>query len=245
MPGSEGQRRDGLLTDPVFRLQCAELLSQGDHGFIVLDLSGVSFCDSTGPNVLIGAWRQADASGAVLVLVCAGPLRRILQMWLGRRHLAPPGAAWYHPRTGGRQFNRAPDGLFSLAVPVHQPITGPAAERLAEPNEPGTVEHKHVLTHVHWCRRCVLAGARGVDQMTRHCAPSGFPAIMAGAAPVEPAGDGRLRSHGADTSVAAGPGQGGVIRLRPPFVVPGLPRWPADARRGQSSRGVDGPLRRC
>jgi anti-anti-sigma factor len=46
-----------------------------------VELSGVSFCDSARLNVLIGAWRQADAGGAVLVLACVlGHLRRILQM---------------------------------------------------------------------------------------------------------------------------------------------------------------------
>jgi anti-sigma B factor antagonist len=68
------------VTDPVFRPQFKELLSRGDR-FIVLDLSNVSFCDSAGLNVLLGVWRQADESGAVLVLACVPePLRRILQM---------------------------------------------------------------------------------------------------------------------------------------------------------------------
>ncbi|MFL5996964.1 MAG: STAS domain-containing protein [Streptomyces sp.] len=34
-------------TDPLFRSQLTELIAQGDR-FIVLDLSGVSFCDSAG-----------------------------------------------------------------------------------------------------------------------------------------------------------------------------------------------------
>ncbi|WP_327370635.1 STAS domain-containing protein [Streptomyces sp. NBC_01217] len=68
------------LTDPVFRLQFKDLIARGER-FIVLDLSGVSFCDSAGLNVLLGAWRQADAGGAVLVLACVPePLRRILEM---------------------------------------------------------------------------------------------------------------------------------------------------------------------
>lgn len=67
-------------TDPVFRPRFKELIARGDR-FIVLDLSGVSFCDSAGLNVLIGTWRQADAGGAVVVLACVPqPLRRILQM---------------------------------------------------------------------------------------------------------------------------------------------------------------------
>ncbi|MFI6808125.1 STAS domain-containing protein [Streptomyces luteogriseus] len=53
---------------PVFRPQLKELLSR-EASFIVLDLSGVSFCDSAGLNMLIGLWRQANESGTVLVLV--------------------------------------------------------------------------------------------------------------------------------------------------------------------------------
>ncbi|MGC9537559.1 STAS domain-containing protein [Streptomyces sp. UG1] len=47
------------LTDPVFRPQFKELIARGER-FIVLDLSGGSFWDSAGPNVLLGAWRQAE-----------------------------------------------------------------------------------------------------------------------------------------------------------------------------------------
>lgn len=78
-----GARVSGAMdwvTDPVFRPQFKELLSRGGR-FIVLDLSDVSFCDSAGLNVLLGIWRQADASGAVLVLACVPePLRRIFEM---------------------------------------------------------------------------------------------------------------------------------------------------------------------
>ncbi|AZM56285.1 hypothetical protein DMA15_29890 [Streptomyces sp. WAC 01529] len=51
------------VTAPAFRPQFRELIARGGR-FIVLDLSGVSFCDSVGLGVLIGAWRQADAAGA-------------------------------------------------------------------------------------------------------------------------------------------------------------------------------------
>lgn len=47
----------------------------------MLDLAGVSLCDSVGLNGLLGAWRQADAAGAVLVLACVpGPVRRLLEL---------------------------------------------------------------------------------------------------------------------------------------------------------------------
>lgn len=56
------------------------------------------------------------------------------------KHVSRPHGTdefWPHPRTGGRRLTLAPDGLFSLAAPVHQPLTGPAVERLSEPKEPG------------------------------------------------------------------------------------------------------------
>ncbi|MFD3843454.1 STAS domain-containing protein [Streptomyces sp. NPDC058642] len=67
-------------TDAVFRSRFQDLIARGGRCF-VLDLSGVSFCDSAGLNMLIGAWRQADAGGAVLVLACVpGLLRRNLEL---------------------------------------------------------------------------------------------------------------------------------------------------------------------
>jgi anti-anti-sigma factor len=63
-----------------FRARFEELIARGGC-FLVLDLAGVSFCDSAGLNVLLEARRQADAIGAVLVLACVPePLRRILEM---------------------------------------------------------------------------------------------------------------------------------------------------------------------
>ncbi|MEU0208213.1 STAS domain-containing protein [Streptomyces canus] len=61
------------------RTTSKELIARGDR-FIVLDLSGVSFCDSAGLNVLLGAWRQADAGGAMVVSArvpshCCGSFR--------------------------------------------------------------------------------------------------------------------------------------------------------------------------
>ncbi|MFF9392011.1 STAS domain-containing protein [Streptomyces griseoluteus] len=68
------------VTASVFDHQFKELIARGDR-FIGLDLSGVSFCDSAGLNVLLGARRQAEASGAVLVLArVPEPLQRILEM---------------------------------------------------------------------------------------------------------------------------------------------------------------------
>ncbi|MER5935742.1 STAS domain-containing protein [Streptomyces sp. NPDC001928] len=80
-----------FATAPVLRPQFKELIARGDR-FIVLDLSGVPFCDSAGLNVLIGAWKQADPSGVALVLACVlEHLRRILrQRGLPPEATAPP-----------------------------------------------------------------------------------------------------------------------------------------------------------
>lgn len=68
------------LTEPVFRPQFKELIARAGR-FLVLDLSGVSFCDSAGLNVLLGVWKQAEASGAVVVPArVPEPLRQILEM---------------------------------------------------------------------------------------------------------------------------------------------------------------------
>ncbi|MFC8091885.1 STAS domain-containing protein [Streptomyces sp. NPDC057301] len=69
-----------FVNGAVFRPQFKELIARGGR-FIVLDLSGVSFCDSAGLNVLIGAWKQAEPSGVVLVVACVPEhLRRVLEM---------------------------------------------------------------------------------------------------------------------------------------------------------------------
>jgi hypothetical protein len=65
------------------------------------------------------------------------------------KHVSRPHGTdefWYHPRTGGRRLARGPDGLFSLARLVHQPITDPVAEHPSEPKELRALEPKEVLT---------------------------------------------------------------------------------------------------
>jgi anti-sigma B factor antagonist len=48
---------------------------------VLLDLSGVSLIDSSGIGILVGAHRQADASGAKLVLAApAGPAARVFEL---------------------------------------------------------------------------------------------------------------------------------------------------------------------
>ncbi|MER6059593.1 STAS domain-containing protein [Streptomyces sp. NPDC001792] len=57
-----------------------ELVDAGAR-YIVLDMSGVRFCDSSGLNVLLAARRHAERAGATLVLACLAPfLRQVFQM---------------------------------------------------------------------------------------------------------------------------------------------------------------------
>ncbi|KKD07655.1 STAS domain-containing protein [Streptomyces sp. WM6386] len=77
---ARGSGEMDYVTEPVFGPQFKVLIARADR-FVVLDPSAVSFCDSAGLSVLLGGGRQADASGAVLVLACVPePLRRILEM---------------------------------------------------------------------------------------------------------------------------------------------------------------------
>ncbi|MGW6788521.1 STAS domain-containing protein [Streptomyces chartreusis] len=67
-------------TDGEVQARFKELTAR-DERFMVLDLSGVTFCDSAGLSVLLRVWRQADAGGAVLVLAdVPASLRQILEM---------------------------------------------------------------------------------------------------------------------------------------------------------------------
>lgn len=68
------------VTQPMLRAQLADLITRGAR-FLVLDLSGVSFCDSVGLAVLLRVRRQAEQSEAVLALACVPPqVRRLLTM---------------------------------------------------------------------------------------------------------------------------------------------------------------------
>jgi anti-sigma B factor antagonist len=57
------------------------VLAAGDHIRLIVDLSGVDFCDSTGVNVLLAAHRQAREKGGDLELAAPRPaVRKILQV---------------------------------------------------------------------------------------------------------------------------------------------------------------------
>jgi anti-sigma B factor antagonist len=68
----------GHPSQPWFRERFTHPVTDVD-GFLILDLSGASFCDSVGLSVPQAAHRQADAAG--VVPACAlPPLRALLAM---------------------------------------------------------------------------------------------------------------------------------------------------------------------
>ncbi len=70
-----------LYTAPRLHDELATALAGGMAVRIVVDLSGVEFCDSTGMNVLLAAQRRARDSGGDLQL--AGPrpaVKKVLQL---------------------------------------------------------------------------------------------------------------------------------------------------------------------
>ncbi|MGC0208355.1 STAS domain-containing protein [Streptomyces levis] len=56
-----------LHTAPGLRARALELIDQGHH-HLILDLSGVGFCDSAGLSALIGIWHGAREAGGTLSL---------------------------------------------------------------------------------------------------------------------------------------------------------------------------------
>ncbi|GLZ09721.1 hypothetical protein Acsp03_71870 [Actinomadura sp. NBRC 104412] len=61
-----------IATAPVLREQLIAAL-RPRTGPLILDLSGVSFCDAAGLAVLIGIQRRAVARGIVMLLAAPGP----------------------------------------------------------------------------------------------------------------------------------------------------------------------------
>ncbi|MFG2768678.1 STAS domain-containing protein [Streptomyces rubiginosohelvolus] len=75
-------------TAPIFRERLRDEMA-GDQQRVVLDLSAVPFCDSSGLNVLLWAWRQAEEAGVVLVLACVpAKVKRVLNI-IGMDGLMP------------------------------------------------------------------------------------------------------------------------------------------------------------
>lgn len=67
-----------LHTAPRLQTELAEQVL-GEGGQLIVDLSGVEFCDSTGVNVLLAAMRRANEQGGTLTLIHPQPaVRKVL-----------------------------------------------------------------------------------------------------------------------------------------------------------------------
>jgi anti-sigma B factor antagonist len=67
-----------LFTAPKMKERVAELVAEG-HDRILVDLERVSFLDSTGLGVLVGALKRLKERDGTLAIVCPeGPVRRVL-----------------------------------------------------------------------------------------------------------------------------------------------------------------------
>lgn len=70
-----------LYTAPRLQAELASALAERQQAQIVVDMSGVEFCDSTGMNVLLAAHRHARERGGELSLAAPRPsVRKILQV---------------------------------------------------------------------------------------------------------------------------------------------------------------------
>ncbi len=70
-----------LYTAPRLRAELAAALAGEGPVRVVVDMSGVEFCDSTGMNVLLAAHRQArDLGGEFWLAAPPLPVRKILQV---------------------------------------------------------------------------------------------------------------------------------------------------------------------
>ncbi|MGX1886297.1 STAS domain-containing protein [Streptomyces sp. NPDC055287] len=69
-----------LATAPAVRARALELIAAG-HPDLVADLAGVTFCDSSGLNALVGIWRCAkDADGSLTLAAIPDRLGRLLSV---------------------------------------------------------------------------------------------------------------------------------------------------------------------
>jgi anti-sigma B factor antagonist len=70
-----------LYTVPRLQRELTSVLTAGGPVRLIVDLSGVDFCDSTGVNVLLAGHRQAREAGGDLELAAPRPaVRKILQV---------------------------------------------------------------------------------------------------------------------------------------------------------------------
>ncbi|MFF7253679.1 STAS domain-containing protein [Streptomyces microflavus] len=69
-----------MATAPHLRAHALALIEQG-HQHLILDLSAITFCDSSGFNALVGIFRCAQAADGTLVLAAVpGRLARLLDL---------------------------------------------------------------------------------------------------------------------------------------------------------------------
>jgi anti-sigma B factor antagonist len=70
-----------LYTAPRLQGELATVLAGGSAVQVLVDMSGVEFCDSTGMNVLLAAMKRASEHGGMLSLASPQPaVRKILQV---------------------------------------------------------------------------------------------------------------------------------------------------------------------
>ncbi|MFB9710632.1 STAS domain-containing protein [Streptosporangium sandarakinum] len=70
-----------LYTAPGLQSEFARLLQESPTTYVVLDLSKVEFCDSTGMNVLLAALKRLRERGGTMELAAPRPaVRKILQV---------------------------------------------------------------------------------------------------------------------------------------------------------------------
>src|SRR5581483_7018901 len=70
-----------LYTAPRLHGELAALIADGKPARVVVDMSGVEFCDSTGMNVLLSCLRRARERGGELEIAAPKPaVRKILQV---------------------------------------------------------------------------------------------------------------------------------------------------------------------
>jgi anti-sigma B factor antagonist len=70
-----------LYTAPRLHAELAAVLADGNPARVIVDMSGVEFCDSTGMNVLLSSLRRARERGGQLELAAPRPaVRKILQV---------------------------------------------------------------------------------------------------------------------------------------------------------------------
>jgi anti-sigma B factor antagonist len=70
-----------LYTAPRLHGELVAILSGDEPVQVVVDMSGIEFCDSTGMNVLLAAQRRAREQGGELELAAPRPaIRKVLQV---------------------------------------------------------------------------------------------------------------------------------------------------------------------